>query len=118
MYKFSGCALIQIPDIMLRLYRYFNGTTKTKDDTKITTKSNLKSRRISSAKLDQPFDQKVHFGKDDFICPDKKISARYQVRSADTSCTARVDRMETIICDILERIGTGDANDHSKYDKI
>ena len=107
---------------MLRLYRYFNGNTKTKDDTyqssKIANKSNLKSRRISSAKLDQPSDQKVHFGKDDFICQDKKIAARYQVSSADTSCIARVDRMEAIICDILERIGTGDVNDHSKYDKI
>ena len=107
---------------MLRLYRYFNGNTKTKDDThqssKIANKSNLKSRCISSAILDQPPDQKVHFSKDDFICQDNDIAARYQISSVDTSCTARVARMETIICDILERIGTGDANDHSKYDKI
>ena len=117
-----GCALIQIPDVILRLYGYLSGNSKTKGATtpssKMAMKGNLKSLSLSSAQLDQPNDQKVHFGKDDVICEDQTNVSINHIISSDSSYAARFDRMETIIFDILEKIGTVDANTHSKYDKI
>ena len=81
-------------------------------------KGNLKSLSLSSAQLDQPNDQKVHFGKDDVICEDKTNVCINHIISSDSSCAARFDRMETIIFDILEKIGTVDAHTYSKYEKI
>ena len=111
-FRFLGCALIQIPDFVLRLYGYLCGNMKLEHETQKSSKKEMKRNLKSRPELVDP---EFRPCKDETKCNDKGTAIRNQISPMENSCAARLDRIEKIIYGHFEGISTVKENFDFKY---
>ena len=123
-FQLLGCALIQIPDYVVSLYRYFlgsNGKVISKDQTqqrvKSTAKRNYKPHDLSNPKLVHFNDQEAQPGKDTCICKDKSPKTCNQVGEMNQNYDVRFCKMEEVVSDVMDRMSVFEKESKLKYEK-
>ena len=116
--------MIQIPDYVVSLYRYFlgsNGKVISKDQTqqrvKSTAKRNYKPHDLSTPKLVLFNDQEAQPCKDTRICKDKSPKTCNQVGEMNQGYDVRFCKMEEVVSDVMDRMSVFEKESKLKYEK-